>query len=202
VLVSERSLSYAGAVTDTQTRQRAKPLSLDERRSAIVDAVIPLLLEHGRDVTTKQIAESAGVAEGTIFRAFGDKDSIIDAAVARFLDPEPLRAMVRAIDPELPLRDRVHDLLFHLQARTKGIVTLMGAVGPGRLPTRRPADEFVDLVAGVLEGDTDSLRLAPEEIAYFLRLIAFATSIGPFNEVHPFTVDQLTDFVVIGILKE
>ena len=49
---------------------RAAPLSPDERRRAIVDAVLPLLIEHGRAVTTRQMAEAAGIAEGTIFRVF------------------------------------------------------------------------------------------------------------------------------------
>ncbi len=184
------------------TKTRARPLSLEDRRAAIVDAVIPLLLEHGREVTTKQIAERAGVAEGTIFRAFGDKESIIDAAVARYFDPEPLRRRMAAIDPELPLRDKVNDILFILQNRTAGVMNLMGALGPGRMPTRPSGSGSVEMIAGVFAGDADRLRLPPEEIAYFLRLIAFASSVGPFNEVHPFTVDQLTDFVVIGITKD
>ena len=41
----------------------------------IVDAALPLLLEHGEMVTTRQIADAAGIAEGTIFRAFADKDA-------------------------------------------------------------------------------------------------------------------------------
>jgi AcrR family transcriptional regulator len=183
------------------TKQRARPLSQEDRRSAIVDAVIPLLLEHGREVTTRQIAESAGVAEGTLFRAFGDKDSIIDAAVERFLDPEPIRRMLGAIDPSLPLRDRVHDVMFHLQARMTGIMNIMGALGPGRVPPRRSSDDFIDMVADVLRADQDSLRVSPREIAYFLRLVAFASSVAPFNQAHAFTTDQLTDLVVGGITE-
>ena len=43
----------------------------------IIDAVIPLLLKHGADVTSKQIAEAAGIAEGTDLprvRRQGDPD--------------------------------------------------------------------------------------------------------------------------------
>ena len=58
-------------------RRRAAMLPADERRAAIVEAARPLLLEHGEMVTTKQIAEAAGIAEGTIFRAFPDKDAVI-----------------------------------------------------------------------------------------------------------------------------
>ena len=43
----------------------------------IVEATLPLLLEHGEMVTTRQIAEAAGIAEGTIFRVFADKDELI-----------------------------------------------------------------------------------------------------------------------------
>ena len=50
----------------------------EDRRKAILEALIPLLVEQGGDVTTKEIAEAAGIAEGTIFRVFPDK---ADAAV-------------------------------------------------------------------------------------------------------------------------
>lgn len=167
----------------------------------IVDAVIPLLLEFGGDVTTRQIAESAGIAEGTLFRAFGDKESIIQAAVDRFLDPEPLRLMLESIDPQLPLRDRVHEILFHLQARTSGIVQMMSAVGGGRPPVSAHGSQFAELIAGVLESEGERLRVDSVTIAYFLRLIAFASSIAPFNEPHPFTVDELTDLILNGISR-
>ncbi len=190
------------ATGEATTKTRARPLSIEDRRSAIIDAVIPMLLENGRDVTTRQIAERAGVAEGTLFRAFGDKDSIIDAAVERYFDPEPIRRMMAAIDPDAPLREKVNDLLTILQGRTEGVINLMGALGPGRMPPRRPDEGFVDMISGVLRDDAHSLHFSAEEIAYFLRLIAFASSIKPFNETHPFTIDTLTDFVVIGISKD
>ena len=39
---------------------RAKPLSPEQRRTAILDAVIPLLVERGATVTTAEMAEAAG----------------------------------------------------------------------------------------------------------------------------------------------
>src|SRR5438128_11034621 len=76
---------------------RAAALPPDERRSMIVAATLPLLLEHGDRVTSRQIAEAAGIAEGTIFRVFADKDEVIAAVIEAALDPEPLEAALAAI---------------------------------------------------------------------------------------------------------
>ena len=72
----------------------------------IVAATLPLLIEHGDRVTTKQIAEAAGIAEGTIFRAFGDKDEVIAAAIESALDPAPLEAALSAIPTRPGVRSR------------------------------------------------------------------------------------------------
>jgi AcrR family transcriptional regulator len=184
-------------------KSRAAPLAPDDRRAAIIDAVIPLILEHGSEITTRQIAQAAGVAEGTLFRAFGDKDSIIDAAVERFFDPEPLRRQVAAVDQGLPLRDKIEFLLTLLQERTKGVMNILGALGPrSHRPRSEPGEEFVELLTTVLGSNAAQLRVDIVDIAYYLRLLALASSIQPFNEPHPFTTAQLTDLIVGGISKD
>ena len=83
----------------------------DDRRAALVDATVPLLLEHGRTVTTKQIADAAGVAEGTIFRVFDSKDDLVPAAVEKALDMEPFFAELEPIDLDQDLRAVLLDLV-------------------------------------------------------------------------------------------
>ena len=72
----------------------------------IVEAMLPLLLEHGEMVTTRQIAEAAGIAEGTIFRVFADKDELIAAVVEHATDPAPIEQALAAIDADAAVRGR------------------------------------------------------------------------------------------------
>jgi len=108
---------------------RAPALSVEDRQAMLIDVVTPLLLAHGRAVTTKQIAECAGIAEGTIFRAFGSKDELIRAAVDRHLDPEPFRARLRQVDLELPLDERMTAIVTLMRERFTTVFTLMSALG-------------------------------------------------------------------------
>ena len=88
-------------------KSRAKPLSPDERRAAILEAVTPLLIERGAAVTTAEMAEVAGIAEGTIFRVFPDKLALLHAAIARAMDPAPVREAMDRIDRSEPLREQL-----------------------------------------------------------------------------------------------
>src|SRR3954454_15719963 len=101
----------------TARPRRASALPADERRAAIVEATVPLLLEHGTAVTTRQIAEAAGVAEGTIFRVFPDKDAVIDAAVEAAFDPEETHEGLRNIARDLPLEERLLQAIEIVQGR-------------------------------------------------------------------------------------
>jgi len=75
----------------------------------LIAATLPLIAQHGQKVTTKQIAAAAGVAEGTIFRVFADKNQLLDAAVQQAMDPEVTLAELVGVDITLPL-DEDHGL--------------------------------------------------------------------------------------------
>jgi AcrR family transcriptional regulator len=62
-------------------------MSPEDRRKAIVTALVPLLVERGGEVTTREIAQAAGIAEGTIFRVFPDKRSLLMAAAEEAINP-------------------------------------------------------------------------------------------------------------------
>ena len=68
-------------------RGRATPLPPDERRAAILLAVRPVILARGAAVTSRELAEAAGVAEGTLFRVFTDKVTLVREAVLAAVDP-------------------------------------------------------------------------------------------------------------------
>jgi AcrR family transcriptional regulator len=82
---------------------RAQPLAPEERRKAIVLAITPLLRQGGATVTTKQMADAAGIAEGTIFRVFPDKNSLLCEAIRHNLDPTPFVEAISQIDPQSTL---------------------------------------------------------------------------------------------------
>lgn len=54
-------------------------------RDKIIHAAVELVNEKGyKGATTRQIAEKAGVNEVTLFRHFGNKQGLIDAAIDKF----------------------------------------------------------------------------------------------------------------------
>jgi len=178
---------------------RARPLSLDDRRAMILEAVMPLLAEYGRDISSKQIAEAAGIAEGTVFRAFGDKESLIEAAIVKFLDPEPLRRGLRAIDPRLPLEQKVLAVVMLMRQRFGEIFRIMAMVGGGPPPRRDQRHEFAAIIGRLLEPEAEDLNWPPERVAHIIRLIAFASSLPALNEHTEFTETELVSIVLYGI---
>jgi len=184
------------------TTPRAKPMSLEQRQDQIIAVTTGLLLEHGRDVTSKEIAEAAGIAEGTIFRAFGDKDSLIDAAVERYLDPLPLRTALRSIDPELPLEDKIETIVTLMLDRFRSVIRMMVAVGRQGPPPKQEESrhEFALIIGELLAGHRQQLTIAPERVAHYVRLVAFSSAIPGFAQDMGFTAGELTDLILHGIV--
>jgi len=182
-------------------RERARPLPPDDRREAILVAVLPLLRERGREVTSRELAEAAGVAEGTLFRAFGDKDTLLAAGLEKLLDPEPFRAELRRVASDLPFEDKVAAIIEQLQVRFREvfrIMTLFQVHGPPPRPDAR-RDDWLAIVRELLQPDLHRLAVPVEMLGWYLRLVAFGSSIEPFNNPRPFDAAELAGLVVHGV---
>ncbi len=187
---------------------RAASLPPEERRRALVDAALPLLREQGSAVSTRQIAEAAGVAEGTIFRVFPTKDALVEHAVACSFDPAGVVHDLSAIDPGTPLEARLERAVSLIQEHLVSVFTLVAALrwsGPGkdgspahpRSEHLRASAALDDALAQVV-GDGGGLRMSPGEVARMLRLLTFAGTHPLVSENRPLTARQIVSLVLDG----
>lgn len=185
--------------TSTRRSARAAALPPDERRSAIVAATIPLVAAHGDAVTTRQIADAAGIAEGTIFRVFNDKDAVIAAVLDSVLDPAPLDEAIAAIDATLPLEQRLLAAVSLLADRTLKVWGIVSGIGPRHQEhARQPLADSGALVA-LLRPDARRLRLDPLLAARTLRAMALALT-HPLLTPEPFEPDEIVATFLHGAL--
>jgi AcrR family transcriptional regulator len=192
-------------VIDT-ARRRARPLPPAERRAALIAATLPLIREHGADVSTRQIAEAADVAEGTIFRVFPDKAALIDAVVEAAFDPVSVMDELNEIDLSLPLPERLTRAVRLLQARVADLVTLLTALrgrhhhgGESHGPQRRQNDAVDRAVMKLIEPARAELRVPPAEVVRLLRLLVVASAMPWLNEGRPLTARQVVNVVLDGV---
>jgi len=180
----------------------------DDRKRAIVEAALPLFKEYGRDTTTRQIAEAAGIAEGTIFRVFANKDEIVEAAIDVAFDPHEFLAEIDSIDLALPLRERLVELTALMQRRFVEIFTLMTALALPKPPMRgrREAGDWREQarthLLRVFEPDIDAFRMPVDEVVRVLRLLTFSGSHPHITDQQLMTPDQIVDVVLNGTLKK
>ena len=179
-------------------------MSADDRRTALVDVTLPLLLEHGRSVTSKQIAEAAGVAEGTIFRVFDSKDDLITAALDHAFDVAPFLADLRRIEPDQPLRHLVFDLVALLQIRFRGIFELMTAVGMVGPPSaskhlHHHREEGARIMADLLAPHAGELAVPVADFVQITRLLTFAGSHPHLSDGRLLTTDEIVTTVLDGL---
>ncbi|WP_107116432.1 TetR/AcrR family transcriptional regulator [Streptomyces sp. NRRL F-4489] len=190
----------------------------------IVAATVPLVAEHGAAVTTSQIARAAGIGEGTIFRAFKDKDELLDACVAEAVGVDHVLREFASVPLDEPLAARLTEaaeaLCAHLE-RMGTVVSSLYATGHRRGPAEpadRPRTEgeppvdgrtrsflaLRDAVVELIEPDRAALRLSPERVAAAFLGLLFSRLPSPAScPAHePLTPEELISVLLHGTLAD
>lgn len=193
---------------------RAHPLPPDERRRAIVAAAVPLLLEHGPAVTTRQIAEAAGIAEGTLFRAFPSKADLVSQAIREAIAPGVLLDAIAAAPAGADLEAHVTQLVAVVRdhaARSQRLMAAAhqlacepaGTVGhPQDAHASQPHDHhresgerILAAVAGSLEPYASDLTETPLACAGSLVALSMGSLFAPV----PSTPDAIARVLLHGV---
>ncbi|MET0787734.1 MAG: TetR/AcrR family transcriptional regulator [Cellulomonas sp.] len=205
---------------------RAAPLPPDERRAAILLAVRPVLLARGAAVTSRELAEAAGVAEGTLFRVFTDKITLIREAVLAAIDPADAVPEIAQIDRSLPLREKLLVLMTRAQAHVGDSMRWMGLLHEvGRLEPAGPTAEnreaairqwgrrqqagtaaVTAAVAELLEPDAHLLRLPLADVIELFNTVLLGATMRTVEaarrglDTGPPDPEQLVDLLLHGAL--
>jgi AcrR family transcriptional regulator len=188
----------------------------DERRRAIVDAVVPLLLANGDAVTTREIAEAAGIAEGTIFRVFPDKAALLLATAEETMNPATGRAdLAAALEGVTTLREKVLITTERLNARSERVMAVMIALRgvwmsqPEKSGHRHGPPQFIldankavlEMLTEVFEEHRDELTVEPGTAALLLRTLVLGSRHPGVSQDELLTPDQIADALLDGVRR-
>jgi len=179
----------------------------------LVATTLELIMASGADVSTRQIAEAAGVAEGTIFRVFDTKEELLRAAWASVFNPADLVAELGKVDRAAALEERLELAVEALQAHVRRVIRVLYALRsagePGMRPKpaagpsghRRPddAEAIITALADLIAPDSGQLRLEPKEAARRLHLVTFAGSHPMITHGQPLTAPEIVSLLLDGI---
>jgi AcrR family transcriptional regulator len=170
-----------------QTRARAakggRKIHPGARRRAILDAALAVFAEHGYEAARlDDVAARAGVAKGTLYLHFKDKQALFESLIRNAVDPIVERLQAVSTVPDLPFA-QVLDILFAVfQSEVLGtdrklLLRLIIAEGP-RFPAiaefhyRNVVARILPLIRTLAERAVARGELPGDALVRFPQLIA------------------------------
>lgn len=149
-------------------------------------------------MTSRELATASGVAEGTIFKVFTDKDDLLLSAFERAADPTPFHEAVAAIDPALPFDERLVIATGLMQRRLLDTWRLYSQIDPAG---RRPAPDHLPddpVIIAVFDATPERIRIPPRDAARQLRALVLSLS-NPMLVDPPLDADAIVDLFLHGV---
>lgn len=180
-------------------------MSAQDRRDWIAVEAIPLFVESGSSVTTKQLAEYLGIAEGTIFRAFPDKETLIKAVVEAFFAQTHDSVTADLLHNRRDLRETLLTIIHTTRDVSRGVFRMLSLLDHDEAhDVIKHQDNrcFEDTVKRALLPYSQQLNLPSERLGALIKLVVIAASAPRLSDTAPLDDEEILEFILYGIIGQ
>jgi TetR/AcrR family transcriptional repressor of nem operon len=151
----------------------ARPREFDE--AAVLDAAIERFWQRGYEATSvRDLADEMNIAGASLYNAFGDKRSLYERALNRYLD-QTFRERIRRLEPSLPPREAIVVFLQEIIKRSLTDKQRRGCMLVNSAIESAPHDsKFLEIVATFLD----------EVEGFFFRCVSNGQRNGSITKAH------------------
>jgi AcrR family transcriptional regulator len=179
----ERRKSRARSKPAPDKPRRARKVEPATRRQAILDAALMVFAEHGFEAARlDDVAARAGVAKGTLYLYFKDKETLFEELLRGAVSPVLERITALADAPDVPF-DKALEFLFSfferevLGTKRKLLIRLVIAEGPrfpriAELHYRTVVSRILPLIRKIAERAAARGELSSDAVVRYPQLVA------------------------------